>query len=384
MAPLLQALNANRKRNRTRQRRRPAGAFVNMGSVMVGHQTKSMTHSNTDRLLHITLAAGTPPGTFIYRQNITPSIIPRLTDFANQYQKIVYEELHFEVQTQTGTGVSGGYVVGFSNDPSLEIPSGQQGLVQLTALQGSKTSKNWDSVTFRAPVNKCPYYCAPGSEVRLYSPGTFYVLSDGPPNMDVTMTVTLRWKARLYDPAIQNPIDQYPQLTVLSTGLRVESGTHRIHAVNQDLSGVYTRVFLDKALGGIPNPDKLSQPIFYRLPYPAPLISSPSGSSPVQLQSCQFVRLSYDTSVPEGEDRYILDTMESAYGNGFITSHDNLEHPFFWQGDNLTPINQGEYLGTAASRGFYRASPHPSVNGVSMISKRFQSIPLTALSQLSI
>jgi hypothetical protein len=364
VSSLLNALTINKNRNRNKRVQR-TNAPVNMGAVTTANQATGLNQKNSDRLLGESFTSTMKRGTFIYNKIITPSVIPRLAVQASLYQRVKFLELRFEIQTQTSTAVSGGYVAAWVNDPSIEIQSGEDGLTQISALRGTKTTKFWESTSFSAPLNKNQlFYCAPGAELRLYSPGRFVVMSDGPPSGPVEITVTLHWHVHLTEPVIQTPTSLLPQLTLLASYIEIDSGSSKIHAHNKAISGSASSVEVAAAWGGLPDPLSMTDPLFYKMPQPL-LVQPIEGASH---EDVFFMRLSLISGL------FVLEIVSNPGFDDVSVVQDHLDRgkPIGWQGYTLTPVAATDYLGTAVESGFWIASPQPSVNGQLMISRRFQ------------
>nr|QXN75340.1 MAG: RNA-dependent RNA polymerase [Grapevine-associated bunya-like virus 2]QXN75417.1 MAG: hypothetical protein [Grapevine-associated noda-like virus 2] len=354
-------------------------AAVNTASSIRATQAKSaMLVSNTDRLIQLTLPKGASKGSNIYDQVITPSIAARLRTQASLFQKIRYSKLEFEVQTQTPTTNSGGYVVAFLHDPQMEIGTGEGALRALTAVQGTRTSKFWQSTVMNVATTSQEYFTLNGQDIRLFSPGRFVVLSDGPPTEDVSITIIFRWTVHLTRPALQRPIARFPQAVVTAsclfsedaTGLKYFNWNPATNAKVPPQNNTTTAYHMQNAISGLPPLATAGNNVFwYRLPSPIGVLVALG-----QLRRAFFVsfRVATDT---DGAIYYRgqLHEMPSDLGENIINSGSPLDHMLV-QGTRLDPIVPDEFSGNADEVFLVTASPSVSVNQQPMISKQYQTL----------
>lgn len=385
---------------RPRVDRRTVPAAVNIASTMRSTQARNVQcFSNTDRLVHTVLPAGTPRGTVIYDQIITPAIAARLRTQSSLFQKIEYASLRFEVQTQTPTTNAGGYVIAFLHDPQMEVGSGETALRALTAIQGTQTSKFWQSSVMSVQTTKQQYFTLQGNDVRLFSPGRFIVLSDGEPTESVAVTILFHWTVRLTRPALQRLVARLPQVVVVSSMIgstasnTVRDNNYIIYGNSQ--GGPFTpagtdggptdpRVNVENAFAGLPPPASVgSNILFYQLPQPVTFtVHDGPGTSTVSAQFIGFSVVQEGTGYHYRAEYYRMPFSNAAAPTlwklgtrtegetgtsveGFVD---------FVQGTRLTPVLPDEFFGTTSGAFFVSVSQSVSVNQQPMISKELQQI----------
>lgn len=354
-------------------------AAVNTASRITARQTPRLNlHSNTDRLAHTTVPANTPRGTVIYDQIITPAIASRLRQQAALYQMINYTNLRFEIQTQTATSNAGGYIAAFLHDPMMDVGSGESALRALTAVQGTQTSKFWQSISMSARANKHEYYTLSGSDVRLFSPGRFVVLSDGSPTTDVEITILFHWTVSLRKPALQRLVAQLPQAVLTASYLYSDEENVRYanwnpadNTFTPPINGEGSE-FMENAFSGLPPASSIgtSVVLWYQLPY-----SLAIAQTDVSIRNANFASFRVIGgatphyamrfhSLPTDADTY---TIWSADGNDKLMV----------QGLRLNPITVDEFSGNAESSFLVNVSPSVSVNQQPMICKQLQTVKPT-------
>lgn len=368
-------------------------ASVNTASTVRATQSRNaMLASNTDRLLHVTLPVGAPKGSVIYDQVITPSIAARLRTQASLYQKIRYSRLEFEVQTQTPTTNSGGYVIAFLHDPTMEVGTGETALRSLTAVQGTKTSKFWQSSVLNVQTTSQEYFTLNGQDVRLFSPGRFVVLSDGPPTEAVSITIIFKWTVNLTRPALQRPVARYPQAVLTATGVKlfpgVSSDTSRNALMIYRNWNVTTNTFsppqptpnapgdsynVENAFSGLPPVSTIGDLVlYYQMPHPVTLEADEVGGE-------TFISIARFVSFRAAGDGHYVAKFHELPSDKFVivpTSTVATEEGGYMliQGDRLNPVTADEFAGNADEVFLVSASPSVSVNRQPMISKEFQTL----------
>lgn len=332
--------------------------------------------SNTDRLIHVTLPAGTPRGTVVYDQIITPSIAARLRTQASLFQKVTYARLRFEVQTQTPTTNGGGYVVSFLHDPQMDIGTGEAALRALTAVQGTQTSKFWQSVDMSIQTTSQQYFTLNGNDVRLFSPGRFVVLSDGAPTEPVAITILMHWTVGFTRPALQRLVNTLPQAVVTSSVLY--SGTQNLRYANwNSQTNVYTPAIgaegsdhLQDAVIGLPAIATIgTNVLWYQIPYPVALEQDVTPT--VATSSAFFVSF----RVVDGNLIGRLHTLPN--DANVIWANANATAPRLIANTRLTPVLQDEFHGNTDGPFLVSASQSVSVNRQPMISKEYQELQRT-------
>lgn len=367
---------------RPRMRVATIPAAVNTASTIRSTQPGRIQQTNTDRLLQTTIPSNYERGSVVLDQIVTSAITDRLRTQASLFQRIRYKHLTFEVQTQTATTTTGGYTVAFFKDPMMEVGSGESALKKLTAVQGAKTSKWWQSTVLEVHPNQMQYYCANGSDLRWFSPGRFVILTDGPPNETVSVTVIMKWTVELTEPAMQQIANTFPQAVLTATQLQYVFGTDgnkdgRLRAFNRHSDGTYNEVNIENAFSGLP-PLATFETIpyvTYQLPYPIATIDESA-----KLVNCHFIRFA-KSNVPNV--KLECDLVNSPFADADYSAHNGSEQIIF-RGTAITPISASEFVVPSGSVGFWMTQPSISVNQQSMISKKYQTVTPIESSKQSI
>jgi len=343
-------------------------ASVNTASRIRATQPRQLNlFSNTDRLIHTVVPAGTVRGTVIYDQVITPSITSRLRTQASLFQKIQYVKLRFEVQTQTATATSGGYVVAFLHDPQMEVGTGETALRNLTAIQGTQTSKMWQSTDINIATTSQQYFTLNGNDIRLFSPGRFIVLSDGVPGNDVAITIQFHWTVKLTRPALQRLVNSLPQAVLTSSTLSIGSDSTDMSVIQSRNWNPNTNVFdtysndMSAAFTGLPPLQNLGgNTIYYTLPNP---ISLPiiGGDTPSLI-----IGFSVINGILQARSYFM------PYSGSIQIATAN--RTFLWQGARLTPVLPDEFSGNTDVTFLVHALQSLSVNQQPMICKQLSVI----------
>lgn len=363
-------------------------ASVNTASRIKSSQTKQLNlYSNTDRLAHITLPADVPRGTVIYDQVITPGVGKRLRQQAALFQKVKYVSLRFEIQTQTPTTNGGGYVVSFLHDPQMEVGSGENALRALTAVQGTQTSKFWQSTVYSVQTTSQQYFTLNGEDIRFFSPGRFLVLSDGPPTVPVSITILFHWTIELTRPALQRPLNQLQQVAVVASGLYWSGEWLRwtnwiggkkflpaIHYNTEDSTADNLR--MEKAFSGLPPFENFSTGniLFYELPSPIPV--------PGSAKLARFIGF-YKS---DDETKLLGSLYQWPSKDWQLNSAEVSDTDPFWaliQHSRCTPVTADEFGGTVSEPFLASVYRSVSVNKQPTVYKTYSPVKLTESSTKS-
>lgn len=363
--------NRVRTLNFQRIRTSTVPAPVNTASNIRSRQPRAIAQqSATDRLFTTTLRSQAERGTVIYDQAITPSLLPRLRQQAGVFQKICWHSLTFEIQTQTPTTTGGGYVVAFAVDPLLEVGSGQVALNAITTMQGAQTSKTWQSVVFSAPVTKNPLFVATGADLRLYSPGRLIVVVDGPPNVDVPITIIAKWTVSLSSPARVQLAQSIPQPTLtasfLYTGqeeVRFENWSPTSNSITPGVDDPKAKNMLT-AFSGLMPLSMYQSIVYYKMPHPVPILTTDPISP---LAMAEFIGF-----VADGET-LVARLYRKPHPSEILYSSNSL-YLVLSQGSLLFPISPREFSGNAAGAFLVVAQALSSAPGHSQVCKKLQMI----------
>lgn len=375
--PRSQGVSKRRIVLRPKMRTATIPASVNTASRIRSSQPRQMNlFSNTDRLYHTTLPTATSRGTVIYDQVITPAIGRRLRQQAALFQKIKYKSLRFQVQTQTPTTNGGGYVVAFLHDPAMEVGTGEAALRSLTAVQGTQTSKFWQSVDMTVQTTSQQYFTLNGNDIRFFSPGRFVVLSDGPPTEPVSITILFHWTVELTRPALQRPLNQLSQAVLVASQLwqdgefvRYANWTGGSNFVPPKVDNDPSNLWMENAFTGLPPVQSFGPNIlYYQTPYPIKI-----EGNEVLANFLGFREV----------DGHIRASFYYLPGSGFeLTSTGTAAQGFMVMIQNvrLTPVMPDEFYGTTESTFLANVTRSVSVNQLPTICKSFQSVKLTGSS----
>jgi hypothetical protein len=349
-------------------------AAVNTASHITSKQPKGILQTNTDRLIQVTIPAGTPRGSTIVDIPLPANSTPRMQTQSRLFQKWQVKRFTFTAQTQISTAVNGGYVMAHLRDPTMSIGTGEDALRNLTAVQGSQTSKNWQSTVLHVGAWEQSLFTANGNDPRLTTAGRLVMLVDGPPSVDMHITVTLSWTAYFSYPALQSLPLALPQLVLLASALQSSGASDGIvNPVNWNpATNAYTAIAdHSTAFLGLPRDLTIlnSITLFYRTP--------------------QF-------TVKHGGDDHIVNFLAVDAVSGQVRvrmteapsiaalTYGTDVNVIAWQGDTFMPVTPSEFTGTAEPpSGFWHASPFLSAQKQPMTSKEYQTVPIPQLEDLS-
>lgn len=137
---------------------------------------------------------------FFKNFNISPGMAPRITTLAKAYQRISWLKVKVTVTPQASTSTNGGYVCGFSMDPTDQALTA----AELSSTQWSATRKWYESVSVQMPQKRQLLYTSAGDDLRLSVPATFWLISEGTPSSGITVIVTVNWTIRLTQPSLEH------------------------------------------------------------------------------------------------------------------------------------------------------------------------------------
>lgn len=156
-----------------------------------------------DNLEIISTGAGTnyPMGTEILSGSVTAHASARLASLSNAFQRIKWHSLAFTIEGAYPTTSGGGYVACFVRDPDDIPPENPQDAVRWAMAQQQSADAKWyDSVKLNVGSTPDLLFTSQGSEPRLYSPGTLFVISKGGPAQVGSLTVNFHWDVTLSEP----------------------------------------------------------------------------------------------------------------------------------------------------------------------------------------
>lgn len=184
----------------------------------------------TDYIAIANPPANTPDGSILFDLMITASLMPQLARFASSYQKIHWNSLEFQIASHAPTNITGGYIAGFIPDPADTLPAeAQRAKAKLVSTPNSIKTNIWDSSCLgvmagngRTASSCLPQrllYTSESQDVREYSPGSFYLVTDGAISGGASISLSIKWdvsckvESTEYDIAFQTPTEAAIQST---------------------------------------------------------------------------------------------------------------------------------------------------------------------------
>lgn len=153
------------------------------------------THFGVDRVAHVEDVSKYKSGQVVVEIPVTAGSFSRLSVLAEAYQQVRYVRLDFKVASYAAANVGGGYVAGFVKDPDDKPPRGENAKLNwITAQPGSCTVRWPQQATVAATVSDRWFYTSQGTEVREFSPGSFYLLVDSKATAAAALTVWAHWR----------------------------------------------------------------------------------------------------------------------------------------------------------------------------------------------
>lgn len=267
----------------------------------------------------------------------------------------------------------------FASDPNLEIGSGLVALNAITTLQGAQTSKIWQSVVLKAPVTNLTLFVAPGQDLRFYSPGRFIGIVDGELNVDVSLTILVKWTVTLSSPARVQLAQSLPQPTL--TGSFLYTGKELVRWENWNPSDNTISPALDsseatdmrRAFSGLLPMSAYNDTIYYRLNNMVPILTT-DPISPLAI--AMFIGLKANGNALEGRLYRKPTSTEILYSS-------NSNYLLLSQGERITPINPREFSGNTSGAFFVSVRGSNSAPGLSQVYKTLQMVPMKPSSDQS-
>lgn len=189
--------NRGRMRNNPRNPRQAQQGFDINPSRVPTPPGSTITVSGEDRLSAADISSGRA---VFLNWPINTGMAPRLTTLSRAYQRISWLKVRVTVTPQASTTVNGGYVCGFSMDPTDNAITA----AELSATQWSATKKWYETASVNMPSKRELLYTSSGEEPRLNVPAIFWLISEGKPSSSLTVIVTVNWTIRLSQPSLEN------------------------------------------------------------------------------------------------------------------------------------------------------------------------------------
>lgn len=148
---------------------------------------------------------GKPAGTVLLEFLVEPRSVARLAREAETMQRIVWEHFSLSVKSRSGTNLNGGYLVAFVADPDDVLPDTDR-VKYLAANRNYNATNFFSSCTVPGNhkkellyTNKSQVPLQQGSsELRLYSPGKYYVIVETPAAGDDNAQLSFYFNYRVH------------------------------------------------------------------------------------------------------------------------------------------------------------------------------------------
>lgn len=141
----------------------------------------------------------------VFIQRIRPTIMQRCGKLASTFLRYRFKSLRFRIETKMPTTVPGGYIVGYSIDPTLFVPDDQLNIT-IPTLPGYQSLKWWENTVFTPRLSSKILYVNNGTDDRLVSDGKFFMVTDGSITEETegSLSIYVDWEVEFYDPIINN------------------------------------------------------------------------------------------------------------------------------------------------------------------------------------
>lgn len=182
-------------------------ALNGMGVKYSGN--RSVSHSGLD---HLTLIEIVSPntnysaGTVVYDTVIDAKTLTRMSDISSTFQKMRWHQCSFIIESSFSTASNGMFTACFITDPQDVLPIDPLERAAWARAQASSVDmKWWDSANLVMPPSSTELFTdtVVQSDLRLWSPGRFVIISNGGPNQPGSIKVSLRWSATFHSPTVQ-------------------------------------------------------------------------------------------------------------------------------------------------------------------------------------
>lgn len=361
---------AKPRKQRVKQRRRgrtnDAPAIVNTGATIKSQAKRSERMTGSDRLAGLTFKTSTTPGTILYERFVDAQMFPSLSDRARTFQRIKYTKLTFKLVSESGTNVTGGIAAAFYKDAYSAILDGEDGLTNLMTQAGAKATKAWQELVIPTSSQE-HFYVTPGSDLRLYSPGKFVIMTSGPVDKDSPLSLYCDWTVELSKPGRNAPQKQVEQPVVTcSYILSGYNSQDKLQGRNWDPSTDTESTpqnpeDMFHCLGNVEHTDFTSAR-FYRLPYPMAIDQTTVEDDHYALV-VRFLQLVLEDGKLIGRLCHLPSTKASEIK--WATAVEIV----LMQGDILEPVNPLEFAGNGLGEFFVSARSSTYAPGRSYISK---------------
>lgn len=189
--------NAKRTRGPKQGPVRSAPGFVINPSRVPTPPGSTIIVSGEDRIASVEIQSGK---SVFLSWPISPGMAPRITTLSRAYQRISWQQVRITVTPQASTTINGGYVCGFSMDPTDNAITASE----LSATQWSSTKKWYETASVSMPPKGELLYTSTGEDPRLSIPSVFWLISEGKPSSSLTVIVTINWTIKLTQPSLEH------------------------------------------------------------------------------------------------------------------------------------------------------------------------------------
>jgi hypothetical protein len=140
--------------------------------------------------------------------NLSPAALKgtHLGAIASGFERYRFTSVAVGIFSRAPTVVAGGYLAGITPDVHQVIGNGTQAKRYVRSLEGSVAAPWWTSTETTMDTRECDtwYYVATKTgEAYKTTQGKFYLVVDGPPSVNISLSVQLKWTARFSVPAVQ-------------------------------------------------------------------------------------------------------------------------------------------------------------------------------------
>lgn len=313
------AMNQQPKPQRTRRARGRSGRArrsgvrsgaplsINNAPVSRNRPVRNSSQQNTLRkvgcsYIDVVETSTLADGSTIFDVLITPEVLPELAQVASTYQKIHYNRLTFELSAHMPTNSSGGYIMAFRPDPADKLPVEPLQKKQVaTSTPGSVKDSIWVSRSLTVTAgngrnaNQClpqrQFYTSKSADLRMYSPGSLWVIADGTINQAGNWSLSISWDVSLHVESYEPQVDSMEEIElVLGQNGYVYDG--QTHIQSGDESGSPDLTW-ELAFPGIPKPTL--EVTYYKLPITYGLTRSGEASQDIEYSD----KIAYHLSVNE-------------------------------------------------------------------------------------
>lgn len=227
--PKQQRRNKPRKARKGRSKKASGNDEYSLSRAIGNKQNRSMesrskTVTGNDWIGSVEIA-DLEAGTILLEFLVEPLAVARIAREASTMQRIVWETFSLGIKSRCGTNLNGGYIAAFNADPDDSLKDVDDRVKYLSANLDYKSTNFFGGETVGSTcprellwTNKSQIPKTEGSsEMRLYSPGKYYVVVETPANgndaVGATLSFYFNYRVTLY----QETLTPVPKSKVQST-----------------------------------------------------------------------------------------------------------------------------------------------------------------------